>query len=42
MISNMLLFRKQKMQLFLDDKGDLTLALIDIEPKSEIAEVGEE
>lgn len=42
MINNMLLFRKQKMQLFLDDKGDLTLALIDIEPKSEIAEVGEE
>lgn len=42
MIRNMLLFRKQKMQLFIDDKGDLTLALIDIKPKSEIAEVEEE
>lgn len=41
LISNMLLFRKQKMQLYLDEQGDLTFALIDIEPKSEIAKVEE-
>ena len=37
LISNMLLFRKQKMQLFVDDKGDLALALIDVDSKGEIA-----
>ena len=41
LISNMLLFRKQKLQIYIDEKGQLTLLLVDMEPTSEIATVEE-
>ena len=36
MISNMLLYRKQKMQFYVDAKGSLTFSLINIDSKGEI------